>query len=111
MRTDDALRHLRRCALSQRCNRVVKVRHSYRNSRNFSGRCGVGGDCRSNDAVNSPPGKSVYPVIAAVTGPILTFAPPAFFGTSPVNGTRRRSMGATGPDPLKIVFSPRRVIV
>jgi len=24
--------------------------------------------------------KFIYPVIAAVTGPILTFAPPAFFG-------------------------------
>jgi len=35
----------------------------------------------TNDAVNSLPGKPVYPVIAAVTGPILTFAPPAFFGT------------------------------
>ncbi len=25
--------------------------------------------------------KFVYPVIAAVTGPILTFVPPVFFGT------------------------------
>ncbi len=50
-------------------------------SHNFSGRCGMRGDCRSNDAVNSLTGNFVYPVIAAVTGPILTFAPPECFGT------------------------------
>ena len=53
----------------------------------------------------------IYPLIAAVTGPILTFAPPAFFGAYSRNWPLPRSM-ARGPSPtLKIVFSPRRVIV
>ena len=52
-----------------------------RNSDNFSDSCGVGTISDSTDAVNPLQGKPVYPVIAAVTGPILTFAPPAFFGT------------------------------
>jgi hypothetical protein len=53
----------------------------------------------------------IYPLIAAVTGPILTFAPPAFLGVYSRNWPLPRSM-ARGPSPtLKIVFSPRRVIV
>src|SRR5512132_1801984 len=53
----------------------------------------------------------IYPEIAAVTGPILTFAPPAFFGAYSRNWPLPRSI-ARGPSPtLKIVFSPRRVIV
>ena len=53
----------------------------------------------------------IYPLIAAVTGPILTFAPPAFFVSYSRNWPLPRSM-ARGPWPtLKIVFSPRRVIV
>jgi hypothetical protein len=52
-----------------------------------------------------------YPVIAAVTAPALTFAPPAFFGAYSKNWPLPRSM-VRGPSPtLKIVFSPRRVIV
>jgi len=55
--------------------------------------------------------KLIYPVIAAVTGPALTFAPPAFFGAYSKNWPLPRSM-VRGPLPtLKIVFSPRRVIV
>src|SRR5205809_5191200 len=54
--------------------------------------------------------KFIYPVIAAVTGPALTFAPPAFFGAYSKNWPLPRSM-VRGPLPtLKIVFSPRRVI-
>jgi len=53
----------------------------------------------------------IYPVIAAVTGPALTFAPPAFFGAYSKNWPVPRSM-VRGPSPtLKVVFSPRRVIV
>ena len=36
--------------------------------------------------------KFIYPVIAAVTGPILTFAPPAFFGTYSKNWPLPRSI-------------------
>jgi hypothetical protein len=81
MRIDDTLRDSRRCLLPPQSNRVVKVLHSWRSSHKFSGGCGMRGDCRSNDAVKVPYRKFVYPVIAAVTGPIFTFAPPDFFGT------------------------------
>jgi len=43
-------------------------------------------------------------------GPALTFAPPAFFGDTAKIG-RCRSMVAAPFATLKIVFSPRRVIV
>src|SRR6188472_4427404 len=53
----------------------------------------------------------IYPLIAAVTGPILTFAPPAFFGAYSRNCPLPRSMARDPSPTLKIVFSPRRVIV
>src|SRR4029077_12721334 len=55
--------------------------------------------------------KFVYPVIAAVTDPILTFAPPAFFGAYSKNWPLPRSIVRDPSPTLKIVFSPRRVIV
>src|SRR5260370_24061828 len=111
MRTDDALRHLRRCSLSPQRNRVVKVRHSYRNSDNFSGRCGWAAIVARMMQVNAPTGKSVYPVIAAVTGPIFTFAPPAFFGTYSKNWPLPRQMDRALPPTRKIGVPPCRVTV
>src|SRR5205814_8989628 len=55
--------------------------------------------------------KFIYQVIAAVTGPILIFAPPAFFGVYSKNWPLPRSMFREPPPTLKIVFSPMRVIV
>src|SRR5258708_16931455 len=52
-----------------------------------------------------------YPVIAAVTAPALLFVPPAFFGTYSKNWPLPRSMVRAPSPTLKIVFSPRRVIV
>jgi hypothetical protein len=52
-----------------------------------------------------------YPLIAAVTGPILTFAPPPFFGAYRRNWPLPRLMARDPSPTLKIVFSPRRVIV
>ena len=53
----------------------------------------------------------IYPLIAAVTDPILTFAPPAFFGAYSKNWPLPRSIVRDPSPTLKIVFSPRRVIV
>ena len=53
----------------------------------------------------------IYPLIAAVTGPILTFAPPAFFGAYSRNWPLPRLMARDPSPTLKMVFSPRRVIV
>src|SRR6266487_2171215 len=52
-----------------------------------------------------------YPVIAAVTGPVLTFAPPAFLGTYSKNWPLPISMLRGLSPTLKVLFSPRRVIV
>ena len=53
---------------------------------------------------------TAYPLIAAVTGPILTFAPPAFFGAYNKNWPLPRSM-VRGPSPtLKIVCSPSVIV-
>jgi hypothetical protein len=52
-----------------------------------------------------------YPVIAAVTAPALIFVPPAFFGAYSKNWPLPRSMVRAPSPTLKIVFSPRRVIV
>src|SRR5262245_8071438 len=54
--------------------------------------------------------KFIYPVIAAVTGPILTCVPPAFFGTYSRNCPLPSSI-VRPPPMLSIVFSPKRVIV
>jgi CheY-like chemotaxis protein len=53
-----------------------------------------------------PESEEIYPVIAAVTVPALTFAPPAFFGTQSRNWPLPRSMVRDPSPTLKIVFSP-----
>src|SRR4026208_966252 len=69
------------------------------------------GECILESRTSRVSGKFIYPEIAAVTGPILTFAPPAFFGAYSRNWPLPRSI-ARGPSPtLKIVFSLRQVTV